>query len=51
MSSYRFFELDTQYEKIKPILSARFERILEHKQFINGPEVQKLEEELGELYT
>jgi len=43
---YRFFELDTQYEQIKPLLSVRFEAIFSHKQFINGPEVQELEEKL-----
>lgn len=46
MSSYRFFELDSQYEKINAALASRFKSILDHKQFINGPEVQELEEEL-----
>ena len=46
MSPYRFFELDNQYEQIKASLKDRFEAVLEHKLFINGPEVQELEEEL-----
>ena len=46
MSPYHFFELNTQYEQLKSCLSARFEVLLEHKIFINGPEVQELEQEL-----
>ena len=46
MSSYRFFELDRQYNQIEDSLSDRFSTILKHKLFINGPEVQELEEQL-----
>ena len=44
--SYRFFELDSQYNLIKEKLDQRFNNLLNHKQFINGPEVLKLEKKL-----
>ena len=47
MSNYRFFELDSQYSFIESSLSDRFKKIMSHKLFINGPEVQELEEEIA----
>ena len=46
--SYRFFELDTQYELIKDNLRRSLDNLLDHKQFINGPEVLKLEQKIQE---
>lgn len=46
MSTYKFLELDTQYNTIKSPLEERFKKLFKHKQFINGPEVQELEEKL-----
>ena len=48
MAAYKFLELDTQYNTVKASLEERFKKLLKHKQFINGPEVQELEEKLGE---
>ena len=48
MSSYKFFELDSQYKLLKDSLELRFQKILNHKLFINGPEVQELEQKLAE---
>jgi len=48
--SYKFFELDTQYELIKESLKKKLDRLLDHKQFINGPEVQELERKIQELF-
>lgn len=47
MSSYKFFELDTQYDILKGSLENRFKQIMEHKLFVNGPEVQELEEQVA----
>ena len=50
MATYKFLELDTQYNTIKASIEERFKKLLAHKQFINGPEVKELEEKLKE-YT
>ncbi|MCZ0932116.1 MAG: DegT/DnrJ/EryC1/StrS family aminotransferase [Oligoflexia bacterium] len=48
MSSYNFFfELDSQYSLLKSSIEDRFKKIIEHKLFINGPEVQELEKKLA----
>ena len=47
-SSYKFFELDSQYNLLRNSLEKRFQTIMDHKQFINGPEVQELEEKIAE---
>ncbi|MDE0091875.1 MAG: DegT/DnrJ/EryC1/StrS family aminotransferase [Oligoflexia bacterium] len=49
MSSYQFFELDSQYRLLKSSLEDRFKKITEHKLFINGPEVQELEQKLADF--
>lgn len=48
MSSYKFFELDSQYSLLKSSLEVRFKKIMEHKLFINGPEVQELEKKIAD---
>jgi UDP-2-acetamido-2-deoxy-ribo-hexuluronate aminotransferase len=45
-----FIDLKAQYEALKPQIQARINRVLEHGQYIMGPEVRELEERL-EQYT
>jgi len=45
-----FTDLKSQYEALKPRIQARMNRVLEHGQYIMGPEVQELEEQLA-AYT
>lgn len=45
-----FIDLKTQYRALRPSILARLERVLEHGQFILGPEVHELEERLA-AYT
>ncbi len=45
----RFIDLKTQYGRIAPALRARLNAVLEHGQFILGPEVRLLEERLAEF--
>ena len=45
-----FIDLKTQYQALKPQIHARIERVLEHGQYILGPEVRELEERLA-AYT
>ncbi len=42
-----FIDLKAQQQKIFPALMARIERVLEHGQYILGPEVKELEEKLA----
>jgi len=42
-----FIDLKAQYEAIKPQVQARINQVLEHGQFIMGPEVAELEERLA----
>nr|WP_153590091.1 DegT/DnrJ/EryC1/StrS family aminotransferase [Rhodocyclus gracilis] len=42
--------MKTQYQALKPQIQARIDRVLEHGQYIMGPEVAELEERLG-AYT
>ena len=48
--SYRFFELDSQYNLVKEKLKQRLDNLLNHKQFINGPEVLELEKKLENYF-
>jgi UDP-2-acetamido-2-deoxy-ribo-hexuluronate aminotransferase len=41
-----FIDLKSQYQRLKPDMDLAIQRVLEHGQFILGPEVAKLEEEL-----
>ena len=45
-----FIDLKTQYQALKPLIQERINRVLEHGQYIMGPEVQELEEKLA-AYT
>jgi UDP-2-acetamido-2-deoxy-ribo-hexuluronate aminotransferase len=42
-----FIDLKAQYEAIKPQIQARINQVLEHGQYIMGPEVVELEEKLA----
>jgi UDP-2-acetamido-2-deoxy-ribo-hexuluronate aminotransferase len=43
-----FIDLKTQYEALKPKIQLRINRVLDHGQYIMGPEVFELEEKLAE---
>lgn len=45
-----FIDLKTQYRELKDSIHGRIERVLEHGQYIMGPEVRELEEKLA-AYT
>ncbi len=45
-----FIDLKTQYQDIKTSIDARIQKVLDHGQYIMGPEVRELEERL-ETYT
>jgi UDP-2-acetamido-2-deoxy-ribo-hexuluronate aminotransferase len=45
-----FIDLKTQYQALKPKIQARINRVLEHGQYIMGPEVKELEDQLA-AYT
>ncbi|WP_220807641.1 DegT/DnrJ/EryC1/StrS family aminotransferase [Noviherbaspirillum aridicola] len=42
-----FIDLKTQYQALKPAIEERIKRVLEHGQYIMGPEVAELEERLA----
>jgi UDP-2-acetamido-2-deoxy-ribo-hexuluronate aminotransferase len=48
--SIPFIDLKTQYQALKPQIQARIEAVLEHGQYIMGPEVKELEDKLA-AYT
>ncbi|PJI89790.1 DegT/DnrJ/EryC1/StrS family aminotransferase [Sphingomonas koreensis] len=45
--SIPFIDLKTQYQVLKPEIDARIQRVLDHGQYIMGPEVKELEERLA----
>ena len=45
-----FIDLKTQYQELKASINSRIERVLEHGQYIMGPEVKELEDRLA-AYT
>lgn len=45
-----FIDLKAQYADLKEVINARIQRVLDHGQYIMGPEVRELEEKL-EIYT
>ncbi len=45
--SIPFIDLKTQYQALKPQIQARINAVLEHGQYIMGPEVKELEEKLA----
>ncbi len=46
----QFIDLKAQYQALKPSIDARIQRVLDHGQYIMGPEVAELEEKLA-AYT
>jgi UDP-2-acetamido-2-deoxy-ribo-hexuluronate aminotransferase len=42
-----FIDLKTQYQVLKPQIQARMDAVLEHGQYIMGPEVKELEDKLA----
>jgi len=44
-----FIDLKTQYRLLKPTIDARIQRVLDHGQFIMGPEVAELEGRLAAI--
>ncbi|GGH00382.1 DegT/DnrJ/EryC1/StrS family aminotransferase [Silvibacterium dinghuense] len=42
-----FIDLKTQYRRLKPAVDARIQAVLDHGQYILGPEVRELEERLA----
>jgi UDP-2-acetamido-2-deoxy-ribo-hexuluronate aminotransferase len=48
--SIPFIDLKTQYRALKPQIQARIDAVLEHGQYIMGPEVKELEDKLA-AYT
>jgi UDP-2-acetamido-2-deoxy-ribo-hexuluronate aminotransferase len=48
--SIPFIDLKTQYTALKPQIQARIDAVLEHGQYIMGPEVKELEDKLA-AYT
>ena len=48
--SIPFIDLKAQYQALKPVIDARVQKVLDHGQYIMGPEVRELEERL-EAYT
>ncbi|WP_343603786.1 DegT/DnrJ/EryC1/StrS family aminotransferase [Roseateles sp.] len=45
----QFIDLKTQYQALKADIDARIQRVLNHGQYIMGPEVKELEERLAAL--
>jgi UDP-2-acetamido-2-deoxy-ribo-hexuluronate aminotransferase len=45
--SIPFIDLKTQYQALKPQIHARIEAVLEHGQYVMGPEVKELEDKLA----
>ena len=50
MNKIEFIDLKAQYRTLKASIDARIQRVLDHGQYIMGPEVRELEERL-EVYT
>jgi dTDP-4-amino-4,6-dideoxygalactose transaminase len=44
-----FIDLKAQYRRLKPLIAANIEAVLEHGQYINGPEIARLEAALEKL--
>src|SRR5436190_24013047 len=44
-----FVDLKRQYRELKPAIDARIQAVLEHGQFILGPEVKELESVLAQF--
>jgi UDP-2-acetamido-2-deoxy-ribo-hexuluronate aminotransferase len=48
MTNIPFIDLKTQYQRIESDVNVRIKKVLEHGQFILGPEVNELEEKLAD---
>lgn len=44
-----FIALNDQYKRLKPVVDERIQRVLDHGQFIMGPEIGELETELAKF--
>ena len=44
-----FIDLKAQQERIRPQIEERIKKVLDHGQYIMGPEVKELEEKLAEF--
>ena len=49
MRPLRMVDLKTQYEKIKPEVEAAIQEVIDSTAFINGPAVQKFQNNLEQL--
>ena len=49
MRTISFIDLKAQYRKLKPLIKANLDAVLEHGAFIGGPEIGALEAQLKEL--
>lgn len=47
MKPIQMVDLSTQYQRIKPEVDAAIQRVIDHAQFINGPEVKTFEKDLA----
>ncbi|MDX9750228.1 MAG: DegT/DnrJ/EryC1/StrS family aminotransferase [Flavobacteriales bacterium] len=47
MKPIQMVDLATQYQRIKPAVDAAMQAVIDHAQFINGPEVKALEKDLA----
>lgn len=45
----KYVDLNQQYHKAKEAIDSRMQRVLEHGQFIMGPEIKEMEQQLAEL--
>ncbi|WP_457326662.1 DegT/DnrJ/EryC1/StrS family aminotransferase, partial [Roseateles sp. P5_E11] len=45
----QFIDLKSQYQALKPSIDARIQAVLDHGQYIMGPEVAELEAALARL--
>ena len=45
----KFIDLNTQYERLREPINARIQGVLDHGQYILGPEVAELEDALAAL--
>ena len=50
LAPMEFFDLKAQYAALRPVIDARIQRVLDHGQYIMGPEVQEMEDALA-AYT
>lgn len=47
MKKIEFIDLKAQYKELKPSIDARIQKVLDHGQYIMGPEVTELEDQLA----